>query len=308
MASRPTPDRVSADLVLLGATLGWGTTFAIVKDALADASPAAFLAVRFAIGTAAAALLARSSLRDRTSLKLGGLLGLLLFLGFALQTFGLRYTSATRSGFVSGLCVVLVPIVGALAFRARAHAASWLGAGLAGCGLFLMSAPALRGDAGGSLLGDGLTLLSTVSYAFHILFTERFSPRVKPMAAVTAQLAVVALLSTALLPFEEVQFHPTRMLVGTLLFTGVFASAIFIYLQMWAQARTSAVRAALIFSLEPIVAAVFSYLIVHDPLVKETLLGGGLIVAGILVAELWPRLEGRRAVAAAPPASDGNLG
>jgi len=294
------PDRFKADLVLLGATLGWGATFAVVKGALSAASPATFLTVRFTIGTLVAALIARGALRDRASLKSGAILGFWLWLGFALSTWGLQYTTATRSGFITSLCVVLVPIFGSLFFHHRAHLSAWFGAALATCGLVVLSAPALLGSTPSlprGLLGDGLTVLSALAFTFHILFTERFAPHVKPSAAVTAQLAVVAALSALGMPFETIRFEPTAALMGALVFTGVFASALFLFMQLWAQARTTGVRAALIFSLEPIFAAVFAWLLVNDTLVPELWLGGALILGGILLAELWPRLEARRAEA-----------
>jgi drug/metabolite transporter (DMT)-like permease len=301
MPAARNPDRLKADLVLLGATLGWGATFAVVKGALDSASPNSFLTARFAIGTLVAALFARSALRDRASLRAGAILGFWLWLGFVLSTWGLKFTSATRSGFITSLCVVLVPVFGALFFRARAHLSAWVGAGLAACGLVVLSAPALLADTAGprGLLGDGITLLSALAFTFHVLFTGRYAPHVQASAAVTAQLAVVTALSALGIPFEDVRFVPTPELAGALFFTGVFASALFLFMQLWAQARTSPVRAALVFSLEPIFAAGFAWLLVHDRFAPEVFLGGAFILCGILVAELWPRLEARRASPAA---------
>ncbi len=297
----PHPQRAQADLVLLAATVGWGLTFAIVKGALSDVSPGAYLATRFLLGAAVAALLARRSLSHLPSLKYGAILGLVLWIGFAFNTWGLRYTTATRSGFVTSLCVVLVPVLSALFFSSRVGLPAYVGAFLAAAGLFVMSSRSLSlGDA--SLLGDGLTVASAIAYAFHILLTSRFAPRVVPGAAVVSQLTVVALLSCAMLPFEEVRFRPTPSLLGTLFFTAIFASVFFIQMQLWAQARTTAVRTALIFSLEPLFSAVFARVILAEPLSVETWAGGGLIVLGILVAELMPWLGGRRAPIGAEPA------
>ena len=298
----PHPQRAQADLVLLAATLGWGVTFAIVKDALSDASPGAYLAARFLLGASVAGLLARRSLSHRPSLKYGAILGVVLWIGFAFNTWGLRYTTATRSGFVTSLCVVLVPVLSALLFSTRVGLPSFLGALFAAVGLFVMSSRSLSLGSNASLLGDGLTVASAVAYAFHILLTGRFAPRVLPSAAVASQLAVVALLSCAMLPFEEVRFRPTPSLLGALLFTGIFASIFFIYMQLWAQARTTAARAALIFSLEPLFCALFARIILAEPLSVETWAGGGLIVLGILIAELMPWLGGRRAPVQAEPA------
>ncbi|HEY3446666.1 MAG TPA: DMT family transporter [Myxococcales bacterium] len=288
------PDRLKADLVLLFASLGWGSTFALNKFALSLCSPNLYLALRFGVGTLAAALLARRSLKDLPSLKAGFLLGLCLWLGFILNTWGLKYTTATRSGFITGLAVVLVPLLGFLFFRQRVTLYAWLGAGLAGIGLTVLAAPALTSGAPrlarGDGWGDAITVASAVAYAFHLLLTGRFATRVVPFAAVTAQLAVVAVLSALSIPFEDVQFTPTPALLATVLFTGILCSAVFLFLQLWAQARTSAVRAAILFSLEPIFAALFAYLLLGDTLTPEVLQGGALILGGILLVEIWPRL------------------
>ncbi len=292
------PDRFKADLVLLFAALGWGATFAINKAGLSYCSPNLYLALRFAIGTLAAALLARRSLRDLPSLKAGLLLGLCLWLGFVLNIWGLKYTTATRSGFITSLAVVLVPPLGFLVFRHRAHLSAWLGALLAGIGLTVLSVPTLT--SGGSLLGDAITLASTIAYALHLLLTARFASKVVPFAAVTAQLAVVAVLSALSIPFEDVHFDPEPALWGILLFTGILCSAVFLFMQLWAQARTSAVRAAILFSLEPIFAAFFAFLLLGDQLTAEVWQGGALILGGILLVELWPRLVSPRAAPVRP--------
>lgn len=286
------PQRVKADLVLLAAALGWALTLPIAKDALGHVSPGAYLASRFALGACVAALLARRSLAHLPSLAYGALLGLVFWAGFALNTWGLRFTTATRSGFLTSLCVVLVPILGALIFSHRVPPSAFAGAFLAAAGLLVMSwRSLLQSDA--SLLGDALTVASAVAYAFHILLTGRFAPRVKPSAAVVGQAAVVAVLSLAMLPFEEVRLELTPSVIATLLFTGVFASAVFVAMQLWAQARTTAVRAALIFTLEPLFSALFARALLDEPMTAEIWFGGGLIVLGILYAELAPSLGGR---------------
>ncbi|MGC4117644.1 MAG: DMT family transporter [Myxococcales bacterium] len=292
------PDRLKADLVLLFAALGWGSTFAINKAGLSYCSPNLYLALRFTVGTLTAALLARRSLKHLPSLKAGFVLGLCLWLGFILNMWGLKYTTATRSGFITSLCVVLVPPLGALVFRQRAHVSSWVGALLAGLGLTILAAPAL--SSGGSVLGDAITVASAVAYAFHLLLTARFASKVVPFAAVTAQLAVVALLSALCIPFEDVQLRAEPPLLGIVLFTGVLCSAVFLFMQLWAQARTTAVRAAILFSLEPIFAALFAFLLLGDVLTAETWQGGALILFGILIVEIWPRLVPARTAPAHP--------
>ena len=278
------PDRFKADLVLLCACIGWGSTFAIVKGALDDASSNVFLAVRFTIGALVAALVARRSLTDLPALKAGALLGLFLWVGFELNMWGLAHTSATHAGFITSLNVVLVAPIGFLAFHQRIHVSAWVGTLLAGIGLVVLAAPTLM--RGGSILGDVVTVLSAVAYAFHMLFTSRYAGHVKAAPTVTAQLAVVAVFSALATPFETVRFNLTPALAGALAFTGICASALFLFMQLWAQARTSAVRAALVFSLEPLFAAIFARFLLGDPLLPEVWEGGALILCGILLAAL----------------------
>jgi drug/metabolite transporter (DMT)-like permease len=157
----------TADAVLAGITAFWGATFIVVKDALDDADPLSFLVLRFGLGALGLALVARKGLLDPRVWKPGGVLGLFLFVGYALQTWGLKFTTPSRSAFITSLCVVLVPFVSTAMFRRLPGWPSLLGAGLAAAGL-----AALTGGLSGTVsVGDALTLGCAVSYAVHITLT-----------------------------------------------------------------------------------------------------------------------------------------
>ncbi|MHB8877679.1 MAG: DMT family transporter [Myxococcaceae bacterium] len=281
-------------------TAFWGFTFVTVKDALADADPFSFLVLRFGVGALAATAIAGKSLLEPRNLRAGLSLSPFLFLGYALQTLGLELTTPSRSAFITGLAVVLVPFVSTALFRRWPKAPSMVGVVLAVGGLWLLTG-GLGEPSTATRAGDLLTLGCAVSYAVHISLTEKLAPGRTVSAMVAVQLWVVALASAACLPFVHVRVEWTAGLVGAVLFCGLFASALAISVQMWAQARTTAVRAALIYSLEPVFAVGYSVLAGRESLGKRELAGGTLIVAGVLVAEAGAALleRWRRKVAAA---------
>ncbi len=278
--------------MLLGLTAVWGLTFPVVKGALAQADPFPFLALRFLLGASAATLLAGARLRHGPSVRAGLVLAPFLFLGFALQTVGLQYTTASRSAFFTGLCVVLVPFIQVALYRMWPRLPSLVGVGFSAAGAYWLSGGAAAGQAP-TLKGDLLTLGCAVAYAIHLTLTSRLAAKSQVTAMVAVQLWGVALLSALCLPFVEHRVAWNGSLLGGLLFTGLVASAFAINVQSWGQARTTAVRAALIFSTEPVFAAGYSALYAGERLGTAEWVGGGLIVAGIGVAEVGAALLDR---------------
>lgn len=297
-----------ADLALLALTLAWGSTFTLVKWVLRDTSPGAFLALRFAVAAAALATV-WAVRRDRPSPSLwrhAGLLGLATFGGFAFQTLGLRYTTPARSAFITGLAVLIVPFLSRFLMGRRVPLASWIGVSLAVLGLLALSRP-FGADLPASVrLGDALTAACAVSYAFQILWTSEWSPRHPLSLLALGQVEVVLLGALAMLPFETPAVRGGAGLWGTVLFTGVAMTAGAFFVMNWAQRHTTAVRAALIYSLEPVAAALFSWWVGGEPLGAWDLGGAGLIVLGVVAGEAGGALEARRRPVAAtlgePPA------
>lgn len=280
--SRPT---LQADLVLLSITALWGLTFVTVKDALQGADPLTFLALRFGVGALVAFALAGRRALDPAAWRAGLVLGLFLFTGYTFQTFGLVETTPSRSAFLTGLTVIFVPFVSMALTRRLPPAAAFLGTAFAVLGLWRMTGVSLQGP---FPRGDLLTLGCAFAYAFHITFTERFASRAAPMAIVAVQLLVTAVLSALAIPLGPHHLEPSSSLWGAVLLTGVLASAVAISVQTWAQARTTAVHASLIFSTEPIFAAAYSASLGRERLGAPELTGGGLILLGVVVAELGP--------------------
>ena len=297
-----------ADLALLLLTLAWGTTFLLVKNVLAASTPGVFLLLRFAVATLAIGAVALAR-RDRPSPRLlrhGALLGLAMFAGFALQTVGLRTTTPARSGFLTGLSVLIVPFLARFLLGRRVHLAAWAGVALAVAGLLALTRPFGHDVSAEVRTGDLLTAGCAVAYAFQIIYTSEWSPR-HPLALMTlVQVGTTLALSTLLLLVEPPRFTATPAAWGTVLYTGLAMTAGAFFVMNWAQRHTTAVRAALIFSLEPVAAALFSHQFGGEPLAPLDWLGGGLIVLGVVAGEVGGAVEqrarGEPVQAAVPPA------
>lgn len=281
--------RTQADLVLVVVCLIWGSTFIVVKRALADISILLFLTLRFSIAALLLALLFggrknRALLRE--SLRGGITAGVFLFTGYVVQTFGLRYTSAAKTGFITGLYIPLVPILGALLYRKRPRLSETLGIVLAFSGTALMT---IQKDILSIGRGDILVACSTVAYALHILVLARYTK-----TGDVGWLAVVQIATGAMLGWltfwwaAPVEVRWTGAVWVALAVTSVFATAFAFSALTWAQKYTTATRTALILSLEPVFAWLASYLAAGEVLTRRGVAGAALILLGILLAELKP--------------------
>ena len=296
----PSRDAWRADAVLLGITAFWSTSFVLVKDALAHVDPVTFLALRFGVGALACTALAWREGWHLPSVLAGARLSPFLFGGYVLQTAGLAFTTPSRSAFITGMCVLMVPFVAWALLRRAPRVGVMAGVVLASAGMYLMTLAGKEVAATGSTwLGDVLTLGCAISYAFHVVLTDRYAPGARPGVMVATQVWGVFLYSLPLFAFFPAKLDFTPMVWTVVLYTGVLATAVAISLQTWAQARTTAVRAALVFALEPVFTAALSWSLGREQLGGVEWLGGGLIVLGVVVGELT---GGARAEA---PAADG---
>ncbi len=283
-----------ADAALLLVALVWGTTFVLVKQALGQISTLYFLGLRFSVATVCMLpLLASVWARDRgrlwSGLRDGATAGVFLWLGYILQTFGLRYTTAGNSGFLTGIYVPLVPLLGALIYRRRPNRAELLGVTVAAAGMVVLMLPSLNREMHLNF-GDVLTIGCAVAFACHLLLLGHYSNRSSFGAVAVGQIACTAGLSFLSLPFDPPVAHWTRGVVIAVVVTGVLATALAFALQTWAQQYTSATRTAVIFSLEPVFAFATAVLVGGEPLTAAGVSGGVLVLAGILIVELKPFL------------------
>jgi drug/metabolite transporter (DMT)-like permease len=280
-----------AFVALLVMSAIWGSTFFLLKDLVSRLGVLDVLAVRFAIASVALAVIAAPRLRiDAGVLRRGVLLGLLYGAAQILQTVGLSLTAASVSGFITGLYVVLTPLLGALVFRSRVGGATWAGAVLAAVGLGVLSLNGL--SVGG---GELLTLASAAVYAVHILVLSRFSDPRRALGLSLVQLVVIALVCGAAAAWPDAQGHVGIALPSgasdwwSLVYLAVVAGALTMVLQTWAQAHVEPSRAAVVMAMEPVWAAAFAVVLGGERATVRMVLGGLAIVAAMYLVELAPK-------------------
>jgi drug/metabolite transporter (DMT)-like permease len=289
--TRPVLQRAwRADLALVFITLIWGATFVVVKQALEDSSTLLFLALRFSLATVALGLVFRplpSKFSRSKPLLAGGVAaGVCLFGGYVLQTAGLRYTTPSKSAFITGLSIVMVPVLAALVQRRMPHPREALGVVVATGGMALLTLPGQSLRIG---KGDLLTLGCAAAFAVHILVVGHYAPRLGFQGLTLVQIATAAGLALASFWWAETPLIRWRPgVVAALLVTGLLATALAFGVQAWAQQYTTPTRTALIFALEPVFAWVTSFLLTGELLSRHGILGAALILSGILLVELKP--------------------
>jgi drug/metabolite transporter (DMT)-like permease len=253
--------RLKADLALMFCSLIWGVTFVVVKNALAHSSVFIFLAIRFTLAAILMAILRPNALKriDTQEIFAGLRLAFFMFVGYGFQTTGLQYTTASNSGFVTGSSVVLVPILLGVFWGRRLTRWLYGGAFAALVGLYFLTVPA----EGLRYLnyGDVLTFVAAGFYAVHTG-------------------------AGAAIHWQPARFAWRWELFLAIGICTVFATAVAFTVQLWAQQYTSASHAAILFALEPVFAVITSYLILHERLSARAWKGAGLVVLGILIAEL----------------------
>ena len=270
-------------LALVVVTAIWGYTFVPVQEAVAVYPLFAFLAVRFAISTATLAPFAWGSLRTlpRQGWVAGLGAGTLLALAYGLQTAGLELTTVTSTGFITGLYVVFTPLIALAAFHTPVPAPVWIGVVLSLAGLLLLS-----GAPGGSWTGNLLVLGNAVAQSLQIVAMERFAPRYDARALTFLQMSVAfAGFAVIAVAAGQVEAPPDAQTWYALVVTGVFAGALGYLVATWVQSRTTAARAALVFTLEAPFAALFGVLLLSERLGWAGWLGCAVMLCGIVLAE-----------------------
>ncbi|MDQ5826000.1 MAG: DMT family transporter [Chloroflexota bacterium] len=289
-----------ADGLLAVVTLIWGSTFVLVKDVVEQVPVLPFLATRFAIGAGVlfVAVLLLNGWRGLTMREVlwGTITGVALGVGYALQTLGLQdeSTSASKAGFITGLSVVIVPVLSFLVLRQRLGKLTVAGVVLATAGLALLS---LRLDEGTQVTGGDLLVLGCAfAFAIHILLVAHASAWANPLRITAVQVTVAGLLCA--LGAAGMGHRLPNMSEGVLAsaaFLGVAATALAFLVQVSVQRFTTAAHTALIFTLEPVFAAIFGIWLHNDVLGVNGWIGAGLILTGMLVTELLPYLARRHA-------------
>ncbi len=282
-------NRRRADAALVGNTIVWGTTFTLVKSALASISPTLFLALRFSLAALALVLVFHSRLKQKpsgTGIAGGVLVGIFLFAGYVLQTVGLQFTTAPKSAFLTGLTSVMVPLLAAIVYRNRPQASEIVGILTATVGLGLMT---LEGPIESMNRGDILTVFCAVAFAAHIVTLGHYSEKAGFELLSVTQITTAAVLGAALFRWvEPIRLEWRPSVIYAILVTGILATAVAFTVQAWAQHYTTSTRTALIYTLEPVFAWLTSYFLIGEGLAGRAAAGAVLILAGVLLVELKP--------------------
>lgn len=277
---------IQAEIYLLGIVVIWGSTFAIIKGILDQIMPFTFLAYRFFWAAFILGLIFWKRLKniDKIILGKGFLIGIFLFLGFTFQTVGLKYTTATKAGFITGLSVILVPIISHFFIREKISKNSIIGVILAVIGLWFL-------NYNSSFIfnfGDFLVLLCAVSFAMHIISVGLYARKVDYVLLVIVQLTTVFVLSFLMALFFErpgIHLYYPSGVWWSIILTGIFATALAFYMQNKFQRYSTATKTAIIFSGEPIFGAIFAYLLLGEKVGLIAWIGGLLIIFGMIISQ-----------------------
>ncbi|MBI4166508.1 MAG: DMT family transporter [Acidobacteria bacterium] len=271
-------------MLLTLAAMIWGATFVVVKDALAFATPSAFLAVRFTLAGVLLFVFVSRGRLSAAAIGRGCLLGIFLYGGYLFQTTGLLYTTPSKSAFITGFSVVLVPFLQAMhGFKIRKSTIA--GAALGLWGIYLLVLP--KGLAAVNR-GDALTLLGSCAFAVHIVLVGVYTRRHSFRQLVSMQILTVGLLAFFSWPLGmSFRITWTVGLVAAMMVTAVLATGLAFSVQNWAQQFTPPAHTALIFALEPVFAAVTSWIVLGERLGGRLFIGSAMILAGMVISEIW---------------------
>ena len=280
-----TPLLSRADLALLCVSAIWGTTFALLRDSLRLIHPAELMAIRFSLAALLLAVLFPKAMRAaRPALVPGIWLGLWLTAGYFAQVMGLMTITASRSAFITSTYILFTPFLAIPLARAYPGIGEILGVALGFTGILLFSA-----DVGFSLrAGDLWTLGCALAFGIQIVVTNIVAKKHEPIALSVIQMAVAALAGWTVVVLRGGFGTPLGSIPwGVLIYLAVIATALVIALQTWALARTTPVKAAVLFSTEPIFAALFAVAFFGEGMTTREVIGGAVILFGVFVTELW---------------------
>lgn len=274
-----------AEFLLLLATFVWGSTFVFVKGSLEEASPLFFIAIRFWLATIVLLVVIGKSLSSLTRKTFihGTILGLLLYVGFAAQTIGMQYTTASKSAFFTGMLVIFTPLFQFFLEKRLPKLGNAFGIILAVIGLYLLTSPA------GSHfnIGDAVTLICAFLFGWYIVYLDIASQDSNRNHLIFVQFFVSSIAGTvAFLLFEEPHITFSDQIIFALIYLTLFSNLGASWVQNLFQGDTTPTRAAVIFTLEPVIAATFAYFVRNEVLGITGIIGATVIIIGLLISEL----------------------
>lgn len=293
--------KYTGEIALLFNTLIWGGTFALIKNVFTDISPLLFLGLRFGLAAVLFLPFVYSALKNvnKQTLIAGSILGAFYFSGFAAQTAGLNITTATKSGFITGTFVVFIPILQLIIEKRKPKWFNIISVLLVLFGLIMLSSKGenifdFLSQLGSDFnIGDLLTLICAILFAFQVVYVDVFTKKYEYLPLVFIQLAITGIggfLLSGVFSFaglEIIKLNFNTNLIFALLYTSVFASIIATIIQLKFQKLVSPTKAGIIFSVEPIFAAIFAYFLLNEKISNFGLAGCVLIFAGVIISELF---------------------
>ena len=298
--------KYKGELILLLITLFWSATFVIVKESLADISSMLFVGFRFLIaGLILLPIVIRKKIRWKgVNLKLPIVLGILLFLGFASQTIGLKYTSATKSAFLTGSAVIIIPILQTIIEKRKPKIGSVIGVVIVLLGILLLSGgnsffTLLEDLAANFNFGDGMTLLCAFFFALYVVYLDVLSNQYNFWLLLIIQIGVTTLLAFSfavifnVADFEAIKFEFSPQLGFGIMYTAIFATLATTALQTKYQKLVTPTKAGIVYSFEPILAAVIAYIAIGERITTFGLIGASLIFLGLIISEVFDDIRNK---------------
>jgi drug/metabolite transporter (DMT)-like permease len=272
-----------APWALLTVSAAWGLSFVVMKDAIQRQSVNNFLFTRFSLAAIVMILIRPQTIKlfNKDLLQRGGLAGIFLGLGYIAQTLGLERTGAAITGFITGLYVVLTPLIASIVLKEKITKFTWLCIAVATFGLGLLS---IRGFSVG--IGEMFVLASAILFAAHIIALSKWSSGRDVYAMTVIQLTMCAILAGLASAVEGYSLPPDRGVWSVVIFTAVFATAVAFIVQTWSQAHMSATKVAVILTMEVVFAALFAILLGGERLTLQTAIGGILVVVAMYLIVL----------------------
>ena len=277
-----------AQMGMVLTTMIWGITFVMVKDALNDATPFMFASLRFGLSFLLACVFLNKGIKkiDNKAVVSGLVCGICLYVGYSFQNYGLMQTSPSKSAFITSVSVILVPVILVVFKLKTVHVRMWVATFLAIVGLYILFNP--RG--GGLNMGDILTFGCALSFAVHVILQDKYlSSGVNVTHLLLTQLLFITLFSCLSVCFlEDFTVVLSDRLINAVLITGIFATFVALFIMVWAQTILNPAQIAILLSLEPVFAALFSTIFAGELLGIYGWVGGSVIVIAILSLELFP--------------------
>ena len=271
-----------ADILLLTVAIFWGVTFKLVQNAISDIPVFMFLFLRFFLAFLLMFIIFYKKINfNKKALKAAVILGMFNFLVFSFQTFGLLYSPSSVVAFITGLYVILTPIIASFLFGKKISLNAKIGTFLAFLGIYLLTGANIDNFSKGEIY----TFISTIFVALHINYTDIYSKKYNLYTLVSFQFLTVALLSLLFVPFEKTEITFTKDVFLALVVTVLFATVFAYFVQTYAQKFTTPTKTAVIFAMEPVSAAVFGYFY-NESLNFYQILGAFLILTAMIVTEI----------------------